>query len=64
LSTAETAAGTLTDQAEIYAESWEAAQKRVKANAEKLYSTLINDEFFIDLTDTFADLINLVGQFT
>ena len=35
--------GTLSRQAEIYAESWEAAKNRVKASAEEIYKTLLND---------------------
>ena len=42
------ATGTLTMQADIYAESWEAAQDRVTAAAEHIYSSLLNDEFFIE----------------
>ncbi len=41
--------GTLQKQAEIYAESWEAAQKRVKAAAQAIYSDLIDDKFFITI---------------
>jgi hypothetical protein len=43
--------GTLSEQAKIYEESWEAASNRVKAAMEAIYSDLINDEFFIDLLD-------------
>ena len=35
--------GTLSRQAEIYAKSWEAAKNRVKASAEEIYKTLLND---------------------
>lgn len=50
--------GSLQEQADIYAESWEAATKRVEAAAEELYDKLINDEFFIDLLDTVEGLID------
>ena len=46
--------GSLTEQAEIYAESWEASEKRVRAAAEGVYQSLINDEFFIDFNDGLA----------
>ena len=44
--------GTLQEQAEIYAESWEAAQKRVTAAWQAIYQDLINDKFFIGILNT------------
>ena len=61
---AETSGGTLNNQAEIYAESWEAAQARVKAASEDFWDTLLNDEFFIDLLGVFEKLIVGVNSFT
>jgi TP901 family phage tail tape measure protein len=58
LNTAQGSEGALAAQAEIYAESWEAAQDRVTAAAEDIYSKLLNDEFFIDLTNILADIID------
>lgn len=52
--------GTLEEQAEIYAESWEAARKKVTASAEAIYKALLNDEFFIDINNVFADFLGLV----
>lgn len=52
--------GTLNEQQEIYAEGWEAAQKRVKAAMETIYQDLINDEFFIDMLNNLETAINLV----
>ena len=43
------AEGTLQDQADIYAKSWEAASKRLKASWQELYDLLINDDFFISI---------------
>lgn len=63
LTTATNSTGTLQNQADIYAESWEAANKRVKASAEAVYSAILNDEFFIDLSNGFADLIDGVKIF-
>lgn len=63
LAVATSSSGTLEEQAKIYAESWEAASNRVQASLERLYSSLIDDEFFIDLTDGFASLIDGVGTF-
>lgn len=44
--------GSLQEQADIYAESWEAAQMRVKASAQAIYSDLIDDKFFIKMLNT------------
>ena len=54
------AEGSLQDQQDIYAESWAAASKKVKASLEGLYQDLIPDEFIIDLTNGFADIISAV----
>ena len=56
-------AGTLQKQQEIYAESWEAASKRVKAAMQSVYRTLLNDEFFIKLTDSIGKAIEWVEKF-
>jgi len=40
---AEGSRGTVQKQADIYAESWEAASKRVRASLEGLYTTLLDD---------------------
>lgn len=54
------AEGALSEQADIYAESWEAAQNRVKASAEEIYSALIDEDFFIDILNVFSDFLNIV----
>ena len=51
LATARNSDGALQKQADIYAESWEAARKRVQAAAQGIYDDLINDEFFIKVLD-------------
>ena len=68
LETANNATGALQKQADIYAESWEAASKNVQTSMEQVYSTVLNDEFFIDLLNGTAlaiegvdGLINSVG---
>ena len=63
LSTAYGSAGTLDEQAKIYAESWEAARDRVQASLESVYSNLISDEFFIKLTNGIGSLVDGLGQF-
>ena len=56
------ATGTLQEQADIYADSWQAAQKRVQAAAESIYDDLLDDRFFITITDGFALLLNTVDK--
>lgn len=56
------AEGALQEQADIYAESWQAAADRVKAAFEDIYDSVLNDEFFIKLTDFFGDLLNVIGN--
>ena len=62
LATAYGAEGALEEQAEIYAESWEAASKRVEAAAQGIYKTLLNDEFFIDVLGGFEKALAGVGN--
>ena len=54
--------GTLEEQANIYAESWEAARDRVTAAAETLYDKLLNDEGFIKILGFFEDFLGLVDK--
>ena len=49
LSAAQNSTGTLQEQADIYAESWEAARDRVKAASQAIYSDLLDDKFFITI---------------
>lgn len=60
LETAKNATGELQKQADIFAESWEAARKNVKASAEGIYDSLVKDEFWIDITNGFADALKQV----
>ena len=63
LDIAKNSEGTLQQQQEIYEKSWEAASKRMRASAETIYSALLNDQFFIKLTDNFAKILNFINQF-
>ena len=54
--------GALQEQADIYAESWEAAQKRVRAAAEEIYQELLNDDFFITLLDGFKEVLDIINS--
>ena len=62
LNTANASTGALQEQADIYAESWEAASQRVTASLETIYNKLLNDEFFIDATNMLADFIGLIDN--
>ena len=54
--------GALIEQANIYAEGWEAARKRVQAALENIYSSLINEDFFIGLDNFATPLLNGLGD--
>lgn len=60
LERAQSADGSLDKQADIYAESWEAAGKRLRASLESVFTDIISDDFFIDLTDALAKIVNAV----
>ena len=60
--TAQGAEGTLQEQADIYAESWEAAQKRVKASAQEIYTAILDDKFFIAMNNGFAGFLREIGN--
>lgn len=62
VSVAKNAEGTLQEQFEIYEEGWEAAQKRFKAAMQDVYTQILNDDFFIDLTNTFTKIIQSVEK--
>lgn len=51
------AEGTVQRQADIYAESWEAAQKRIRAASQEIYDSLIDEKFFISVDDTITKLL-------
>lgn len=63
LESAKGADGSLQEQANIYAESWEAAKARVQASLEDLYTKLINDDFFISLSNGLAKVVDGLGGF-
>lgn len=60
LNTSYNAAGTLDEQADIYAESWEAARDRVTAAAESIYQSLIDDDMFIGILNGFEKILNYI----
>ena len=62
LTTAYSSEGALQQQADIYAESWEGAQKRVQAAWEDIYDSILKDDFFIRLTNAIADVVNTIGD--
>lgn len=54
--------GTITEQAEIYAESWEAAKNRTKAALEDIYQDLIDDKFFISMQNGITNTIQSIND--
>ena len=61
-SVAKSSAGTVNEQAETYAESWEAAQKRVTAALETIYKQLLNDDFFIDMLNGAEKFLGIISN--
>lgn len=64
LEIAESSEGSLQEQADIYAESWEAAEERVQASLETLYNSLLDDKFFIGVYNGLAKIIDGVKAMT
>ncbi len=62
LTTAMKSEGTLNRQAEVYAESWEAARDRTRAAAEDIYDSLINDDFYIDVDNIITPILSGVAD--
>ena len=62
LATAADAEGTLQEQADIYAESWEAARKRVQTAMQSIYQDLLKDDVFISITNGFEKIITAVDN--
>lgn len=60
IQSAKNSEGSLQEQADIYAESWEAARDRVKAAAQEIYADLLDDKFFIAITNGFAKFLNMI----
>ena len=58
LASAYGAEGSLQIQADIYAESWEAARDRVIAAAENIYNSFINADLFIGLDNALTPFLN------
>ena len=61
--TAKGSEGSLQEQADIYAQSWEAAQKRVKAAAQAIYQDLLDDKFFITILNGFEKILTGIDGF-
>ena len=63
LNTVSNSKGVLQEQADIYAESWEAARDRVKAASEDLFDSVLDENFFIDLLNGFEKVISITADF-
>lgn len=62
LNTVSISEGELDRQAEVYAQSWEAARDRVRAAWEDVWGKLVNDEGFISLLNVIEDVINGISN--
>ena len=62
LNVAQNSKGTLQKQQEIYEQSWKAANDRVRASAESIYSSLLNDQFFIKMNNNFAGFLDVINN--
>ena len=60
---AKNSTGTLSKQADIWSESWEAASKRVQKSTQDLYESILDDKLLIKFEDMFSGLINGVNNF-
>ena len=58
LALANNSEGALEEQANIYAESWEAARDRTKAAAEDIYDSLINPDFYIEVDNLITPILS------
>lgn len=63
LNTAKGAEGSLQQQADIYAESWDAASKKIKTSLEEIYSNLIDSKTMVDLMKFLSKAIEGFGHF-
>ena len=62
LQSAKNAEGSLQEQADIYAESWQAASDRVKAATQGIYENLLNDEAFIDVLNIIEKILTYIDN--
>lgn len=62
LATAYGSEGELSRQAEIYAESWEAARDRVDAAAEDIYDSVINPDLFIGIDNVATPVLTVIAD--
>ena len=62
LNTANDSEGTLNQQAETWSKSWEAAKERVQQALNDVYEKLIDDNFFISLSDAITVVIERVSN--
>lgn len=53
--------GTLQGQADIYAQSWEGAKKRLQASLQGIYHDIIDDKTFISMTDNISKVVDGVN---
>ena len=59
---AESSEGSLSRQQEIWAESWEAANEKVRASLETIYQLLLDDDAFISILNFTSDSVDAIGS--
>lgn len=62
LERARTADGSLETQANIYAESWEAARDRVKNSVQDIYDSLLDSQFFINFDNGLSGILHGIAS--
>lgn len=63
LSIARNSEGALDEQAERYADGWEAARKRVRASMEAIYNDIMDRDALAKIESSFANILKLVDNF-
>lgn len=62
LAVAKGSEGTVQQQADIYAKSWEAASTRMRASFEAIVSDVLDDKAFVGIIDFFSNVLSLVDK--
>lgn len=62
LQTAYGSEGTLQEQADVFAESWESARNRVRAAAEDVYNSIFDEKLFIDVANGATVLLHRIDN--
>jgi TP901 family phage tail tape measure protein len=64
MNTAAASDGALNKMQETWAQSWEAASKRVQNATQGIYSNILDDKVFVKFTNVFAEILNGIASVT